>query len=177
MEPVAPRISWDYVELEYIGIDFDESDLDSGNGIGISIYRSPWERIFLSGNFEYLSADNINDTSVSLYSLSAGGGVYLPIQNNLQLVGELIGSYSWGDEFGGEFALSPGAGVRWGMTDRVELYTSAYYTISENSDGAVDIAIGTIIGVNEHLSLIGGYIFNDLGDGDRTFYGGLQIPF
>ena len=169
----ASDIDWDYFEFEYIGVQFEDGA--DAKGVGASVFYNPFGQIVLSGNFEYLSAEDIFDGGdIDLYSVSIGTGYYWPVQNNLHLVAEVIGNYSWDEFDDDEFGVAVGPGVRWGATDRIELYTSAYYTYGEEFEGGVDVAAGTIIDLTDRLSFITGYVY---GDGDDGWYAGLQFPF
>ena len=169
----AGEIDWNYLEAEYIGGKL-ESDANV-DGVGISLFANPTGQVLLSGDFQYLSIEDIDfGGDIDVYSISLGTGYYFPLTDNFHLVAELNGHYSWDEFDDDEFGFAVGPGVRWQATDRIELAVSTYYTYGEETDSGFDASAGTVIDITENLSFIGGYIY---GDGADLYYAGLQIPF
>jgi len=81
-DPCAGPISYNNAELLYAYTDYDLGG-DSGDGVILRLEYSAWDNFYLAGGASYHEADGID-----LWSLTAGFGGYVPLTENIHLVGE-----------------------------------------------------------------------------------------
>jgi len=81
-DPCAGPISYNNVELLYAYTDYDLGS-DSGDGVILRMEYSDWDNFYIAGGASYHEADDID-----FWSLSAGVGGYVPLTQNVHLVGE-----------------------------------------------------------------------------------------
>jgi hypothetical protein len=81
-DPCAGPISYNNAELLYAYTDYDLGS-DSGDGVILRLEYSAWENFYITGGAAYHEAAEID-----LWSLSAGVGGYVPLTQNIHLVGE-----------------------------------------------------------------------------------------
>ncbi len=159
--------SYTFVEANYLWFEPDAID-EELDGVEIKASLEIFLNIFLQGSYTTLS----DDSDLDLYRI--GAGWHMPIGNTLDVYGIL--SYASSELEGvtdvDEDGLAANVGLRFYLTDRLELNGEAEWLDLDESDFGV--GVGARWYLMERLSL--GLNVKTL-DSDETYSGGVRFQF
>jgi hypothetical protein len=131
-------LGYGQLEANYSFIDFKDSPLDGGNGIGASLMAELFKPFFLHGTVNWVSGSG-DAKDFDFTTIAIGGGAYWAIVDRFHLVAEVGGLYSSLDTSKDSLSFNDGAvyfspSVRLAVTDALELRAGVTMTSADNFD-------------------------------------------
>lgn len=181
VEPVAGSCAsdffdYDFVDLEYRFVDFDDDALDEANGISLALSKTLTECTFvtLGGIWEEVDAPAGED--LDFWSFSAGAGMIFPFSERVHLVAE--GGLFYAFEDGGEddedsFGGYVGPTLRVGLTRALEVFAGTHFIVDEDTD-QFEYSVGGLLRVTPSLGVKASWAWND---DEQTVGVGVRLAF
>lgn len=139
-------LSWDNLEVYYAYNDFRGDDkIEGDSGFGADLRVKLMNPIFLHFGLDRITGSAPNAKDISITSFTAGAGVFVPIGSRFQLFGEVGLRYDYTSgalEYinTDDISLYVRPGVRFALTERIELAASVVFNDTENlNDRAVEV--------------------------------------
>ena len=168
---------YDFIDLEYRYVDFDEAALDDGHGVTLGLSKTLTECTFftLGGLWQQNSLSGSGDT-FDFWSFSGGVGMVFPFSERVHLVGEAGAFYGFSDgleddqgSWGGFITPT----LRIGITRALEGFAAVSYVVDEEND-QFEYSAGAILRLTEVIGLKARWAWND----DEQSVGvGLRVAF
>jgi len=169
----ADTLTYNNFDVGYKYTNVDVSGVDDGHGVEANITFSPIAHFFLEGGYEYINIDNAGEGHAYAYGI----GGYVPLEENLHLVGSLGGLRVDTESEGGGDANDDGyylgAKVRYDICSGTELEAGATYVDFSDSQTSWVYELAALFPVAEHLKLQGQVELND--DDDVALVAGVRI--
>lgn len=168
-----------YGQLEgfYKYTDFENSNLDAGHGLGMSLSAELFRPFYLKGSFDWASGNGKGLTkNYDFVSVAVGGGAYFALTDRFHIFAEVGGNYAnlTADKSSLEFSdgsvyLTPG--LRFAATDSLELDLSMTASSADDYDSkSVDVA-----GYYRLFSSMDVGLGTGFGDETRTYFAGIRF--
>lgn len=139
-------LSYGYLSGHYAYNDFRGDDkLEGSSGFGVDLGVELMKPLFLHFGLDRLTSETPNAKDIEVTSLSAAGGVYLPFASRFHAFGELGVRYDFVDGdydlvYTDDFSVFARAGLRFAVTDRLELAGSLLFNNTDNfNEFAVEV--------------------------------------
>ena len=167
---------YDFVDLEYRFLDFDDDFADEAHGVSFGLSKTLTECTFVTLGGLWEQIDNSAGDDTDFWSFSAGVGMIFPLSERIHLVGE--GGAFYGFEDGGDddedsFGGYIGPALRVGVTRSIEAFVGATYLIDEDTN-QFEYSAGAILRFTEVLGIKAGWSWND---DEQTVGVGVRIAF
>jgi hypothetical protein len=168
-----------YGQLEgfYKFTDFEDSRLDGGSGLGVSLSAELFRPFYLKGSFDWASGGGSGlKNNYDFVSVSMGGGAYFALTDRFHVFAEVGGNYAnlTADKSSLEFSdgsvyLTPG--LRFAATDSLELDLSVTASSADDYDSrSVDLS-----GYYRLFSAMDVGVGTGFGDQTRTYFAGIRF--
>jgi hypothetical protein len=140
-------LTWGQLEAHYAYNDFKGDDqLEGDSGFGVNLRVKLMKPIYLHFGLDRITSSDPHAHTIEITSFTLGGGVYVPIGSRFQLYGEVGMRYDYtsGDlEFinPDDLSLYVRPGVRFAVTDKLELTASVLFNDTDNlNDRVVEVS-------------------------------------
>lgn len=147
MSDYSRLLTWGQLEAHYAYNDFrGDSRLEGDSGFGANLRVKLMKPIYLHFGLDRITSSDPHAHSIEITSFTAGAGVYVPIGQRFQIYGEvgLRYDYTSGDlEYlnPDDLALYVRPGVRFAVTDKLELTASVLFENTDNfNDHVVEVS-------------------------------------
>ncbi len=148
-----PILSYGSIEGHYAFSDLKDSELEGGHGFGANLKVLLMRPLYLHFGLDRIMSEDARARDFDLTSLSAAAGGYIPLsQTRFHLFGEVGVRYDTIDTDldtieTDEFSVLARAGLRWAITDRLELAGAIVFNSSDNLGNL-------IVEVNSYFALL-----------------------
>ena len=168
-------LGYGQLEANYSFIDFKDSPLDGGNGIGVSLMAELFKPFFLHGTVNWVSGSG-DAKDFDFTTVAIGGGAYWAITDRFHLVGEVGGLYSSLSASKDNLSFNDGAvyvspSLRVAVTNDLELRAGVTLTSADNFD-ATTVDLGGYFRLFSQMDLGLGAA---LGDVTNTYHAGVRF--
>ncbi|MFZ4596832.1 MAG: outer membrane protein [Verrucomicrobiaceae bacterium] len=163
-------LSWGSFQTSYNYNSFSEA-LDGGSGFGLDLNVRMMQIMFMHFGLDRLTSKDPSARSLEINTYTAGVGAYFPIGDRFQMFGEagVRLDYASGNiaQFSSDdFGIYIRSGVRYAITDKVELAASVLFNNTDNLNNRV-IELASYYSVLSWLDLGLGM---DFGSDVNTFH-------
>lgn len=132
-------LSYGGLEARYNYNDFKDTSLDNSSGVFVGLRAPLFKPLFLNFGVNWLSGSNQQKQSFDLTTITAGVGAYLPLASRFHIFGEVGVRYDISDGLlssinPDSFAVYLRPGVRFAVTEKIELAGSVLFSTTDNYD-------------------------------------------
>ena len=149
-----PIMKYNYFDLGYRHMFFDEKSADDGNGLEAKVSFSPVEHFFLEGGYQYMDT-GIHEVDIDANTWTYGVGGYLDLCEETHLIARAGGIHEEIETDVGdadEDGYYAGLKVRYDYDHQVELDASATYS-NVDSDGAWTYDASVLVPVADSVAV------------------------
>ena len=136
-------LTWGQLEAHYAYNDFKgDNRLEGDSGFGVDLRVKLMKPIYLHFGLDRITSSDASARTIEITTFTAGAGVYVPIGQRFQIYGEVGFRYDYtsGDlEFlnPDDLSLYVRPGVRFAVTDKLELTASVMFNNTDNLNDRV----------------------------------------
>lgn len=163
-----PLMNYNYFDLAYEWISYDDSVLDDSNGFNSQLSYAIVDNLALEGGYDYLNAGSVDG---QLFSY--GGAYWYTIEQGLDIVARVGGLHARIETDAADVSdngVYAGAEVRYLLTKLYELDGSITYANIDTATWTVGTSL--LRALNENFALRGGITIND--DSDLALQAGIR---
>ncbi len=170
-------LSYGFLEVNYRYNDFkNDTGVSNSSGIGAALNVQLFKPLYLHFGVDWLQGTDTKLKNFSMTGISAAGGIYLPIASRFHIFGELglrydVTSGALYDFHPDEFAVYMRPGVRFAVTEKIEIDASLYFASTENLNNSV-FQLNSYFAL---LSVLDLGIGVDFASDINTYHGGLRL--